>query len=78
MHQAEGLHNPGRVGGGLLTALNGYTATRIFGRHGESRRGLVGHESEDWLVWSADTVEVEVEVKVKVKVRLRVRRKTDN
>lgn len=71
MHQAEGLYNLGRVGGGRLTAINGYTATRIFGRHGESRRGLVGYGSEVWLRRLAGEVEVEVEMRVTVTVRAR-------
>lgn len=62
MHRAEGLYNLGRVGGGRLTAINGYTATRIFGRHGEVGWGLVGHGSEVRLMGSAGEVEDEDEV----------------
>lgn len=52
---------PGPHGRGRLTALNGYTATRIFGRHGESGRGLpCGHnEGEILMAWSAGTLEDE-------------------
>lgn len=67
MHEAEGLYNLGRVGEGRLTALDRYTATRIFGRHGELGRGLVGHGSEVWLIRSAGKVEVEVETKVRMR-----------
>lgn len=69
MHESEGLYNLGRVGEGRLTAINRYGATRIFGRHGELRRGLVGHGSEVWLIRSAGKVEVDVEVEMKVRMR---------